>query len=690
MLRWHRGVALSRIAGLLMLGVTTPGAAVAQEALVLSGGGARGLAHIGVLQHLSELGYDADLVIGNSMGAVVGALYAAGYQPDEIRERTLAIEWGGMFDPTPTLLGAARTPRLPMLTLSPIVGSRRMARGLFGDWRINRALVQLLFEANAGARGDFDRLPRRYRAIATDLQTGDKMVLAGGDLARAVRASMAYPGFLAPVRWGERILIDGGVADNLPTIEARKLGAASVTAVDASRPPDALTSQDPVAVVQRSLNLMQLNLHPDPVAADILIVPIIHAFVGPAFPDDPVPLIHAGREAARRTLPATPVNHGTIDRPRPATPERFADLRVEAPDSALAALVREVFAAVAPGPYDPDGVFRALDRLYSTGLFDGVWPRVIRDADERATLIVRVDAPARLSVSVAAGFENDRGGRAWVALDHHTALAQRPVVLTTAVSTDGLQRWAAASARVHALARPVVAWSIGAHLLEHSVRTFGEDTRTTIEVLRAGGWLGLELPHILRERVITLTGRAEWIDPENAPGGAAFGPHVRVTSVPSDGSIVGVPLLLEAEARWGARAYRRMTMAGSLQHSAGPLLGAALLDVRVTSSRAPVDDRPALGDDHAVPGLRWGQLRGPARALAGVDAAIQIPLGGFARVRLRSGAVGEKPASWEHARWISGAQLAGVWRLPFGALEAGYGYASTGTSRFDISIGRAF
>ncbi|MGH7447055.1 MAG: patatin-like phospholipase family protein, partial [Longimicrobiales bacterium] len=189
MLRWTKRIALPGVACLLLLGLQSPQAAVAQQALVLSGGSARGLAHIGVLQRLSELGYDPDLLIGTSMGAVVGALYAAGYDPAEIRARTLAIEWGGMFDPTSTLLGAARAPRLPMLTFSPGVGRRRIARGLFGDWRINRALVHLLFEANARAQGDFDRLPRRYRAVAADLQTGEKVVLAGGDLARAARAS---------------------------------------------------------------------------------------------------------------------------------------------------------------------------------------------------------------------------------------------------------------------------------------------------------------------------------------------------------------------------------------------------------------------------------------------------------------------------------------------------------------------
>lgn len=678
---------------LLLLGVSVR-AAVAQQALVLSGGGARGLAHIGVLQQLDALGYDPGLVIGNSMGAVIGALYAAGYEPDEIRERTLAVEWSTMFDPTPLLLGAERTPRLPMLTFSIGAGPRRIARGLFGDWRVNRALVHLLFEANASAQGDFDRLPRRFRAVAADLRTGEKVVLGSGDMARATRASMAFPGFLAPVRWGDRTLIDGGIVDNLPTIEARHLGASSIIAVDVSRPAPELTSQEPLAVIQRSLNLMQLNLHPDPVAADILILPHVDAvFGGMSFPDDPAPLIELGAQAARAELPRLHADTARAARALRAPPERFSALHIETVDSALAALARDVFARVAPGPYDSDAVLSAVDRLYATGLFDGIWPQVMNDSTsprDDVTLSVRLDAPARLSLSVGGGFENDRGGRAWAALEHRTAIAQRPTVMTAAASTDGLQRWAALSATMHAFARPVIAWNVGAHLQERSVRTFLEDTRVTVEVVRAGGWAGVEFPHFLRERVITITGRAEWIDPEDADGRTAIGPHVRVASLPTDGAVVGVPMLLEAEARWGARDYRRVSVAGSLQRVGPSVQLAALIDARITSADTPVDELPALGDNHAVPGLRWGRMRGRARAVVGLDAAVAMPLGGFARIRLRTGAIGDDPSSWQDARWLTGADLSGIWRLPFGTLEAGYGRATSGDSRFDVSIGQAF
>lgn len=668
-------------------------AAAQEQALVLSGGGARGLAHVGVLLRLDELGYEPDLVVGNSMGAVIGALYAAGYGPQEIHDRVLAVEWGEMFDPTAVLLGPDRRLRLPLLSYDLDLAEQRVSRGLFGEWRINRTLVHLLFEANARARGDFDSLPRRYRAVAADLETGEKVVLEGGDLARATRASMAYPGFFAPVHWDDRILVDGGIVDNLPTAEARRLGASEVIAVDVARSPEEIASQAPLSVAQRALNLMQQNLHSDLIPPEILILPVSEgSLAGPAFPDDAGPLIELGLEAARRDLPVPPDPAGGGERRVRPAPERFAALRIEAPDSALASLARRVFASVAPGPYDPDAVLSAVDRLYSTGLVEGVWPRVTEAEDPTTgpTLVVRVDAAGQLSVSAGAGFENDRGGRGWVSLDRYTALAGRPLVLTAAASTDGIDRWAALSGRLHAHARPSITWSMGAHLREHSVRTFGDDARATVEVLRTGGWLGVELPYILRERVITVTGRAEWLDPEDADGGASFGPLLRLTGTPSESMLIGTPLLVEAEARWGDLPYRRVGAAGSRSVGWGALEAAALVDVRVVSSGAPVDVQPALGDQHAVPGLRWGEARGRARLVAGIDAAVPIPLGGFARLRLRSGAIADDPQGWERTRWISGAELGGVWRIPVGVLEVGYGFASVGDGRFDMSIGQRF
>lgn len=672
--------------------VSMPCVGTAQEALVLSGGGARGLAHPGVFEGMAELGYDPDIVVGTSMGAVVGALYAAGYEPDEIRARILAIDWAGIFTATPVVVGAERSVRYPMVNFDLDVERFRVARGLVPQWRINRALARLLFDANARARGDFDRLARRYRAVAADLRTGDAVVLAEGDLARAARASMSVPGIFAPVVWGDHVLIDGGIVNNLPTDVARELGARRIIAVDVGRPPDEIHSQAPLAVLSRALDLIQENTQRDQIPPDVLVLPQLGPGFGANFPADPTPLFEIGLEAARRDMPRAGPREAPEARRVHLPPDSLHELLIIAPDSALAAMARRIFAGIAPGRYDPEAVLKAMDRLYTTGLLEGVWPRVIENPDTgRAApvLLVQLDAPPQMSLSAAAGYENDRGARAWAALERHSAIWMRPSVLTAAASLDGLGRFASLDVRVYPLTRPTLAWTLGGHLAERDVRVFGEDVLSNTDVRRVGAWAGVELPHILRDQVASAVVRLDLIHEESVRSGISAGPLVRVTSLNPDILVVGVPLLLEAEARWGALSYSRLAARGSSTADLGPFLLAGVADVRVTSSAAPGDVVPALGDEHAVPGLQWGEERGLARLVAGADAAYPIR-SVFARLRVRTGAVSERLAALEETRWITGAQLGMVWQNPLATVEWGFGANTRGDRRFDLSLGRYF
>jgi predicted acylesterase/phospholipase RssA len=681
-----------RLAGALLVTIASwysPRAVVAQDALVLSGGGARGLAHVGALTHLGSLHYDPEIVVGTSMGAVVGALYAAGYDPQELQRRVLSVRWSEMFLPTPMVVGPNRALRFPAVSFDLDATRRRVSRGLFGQWRVNRELARLLFDANARSRGDFNRLPRRFRAITADLQTGTQVVLDSGDLARAVRASMAYPGFFAPVVWGERVLVDGGIANNFPTAVARRMGAARVVGVDVSRPPREIGSMAPLAVINRSISLMQQNLERDTVPPDGLITPREEdVYVGPSFPDNPLPVIEAGRRAALRDLPSLRPTKRTSD-PAPARPPGpFTALIVDAPDPALRAMARHAFRRVLNRPYDPDAVAAAIDQLFSTGLFEGVWPRTTPASD--STLLLRLDPPAHSSLSIGAFYENDRGGNAWGSLERRTHLGSQSLVLSAAGSAGGLERWATVSGQLRFPAVPLLAWSTGAHVLENSSRIFVDDGRTTIETVRAGGWLALEFPHFLRKHLISASARAENINVEDGVQGSSYGPLFRFVSLAHASNRVGVPLLLELEQRWGTVGYSRLAATASftLGSSDGPQV-APVIDVRLVSHDGPIDVQPALGDEHAVPGLRWGELRGDARFVAGFAAG--VPIGsGFLRLRIASGVIADDPNDWGSARWTSGAQLALLWSTQIGDLEVGYGHATRGDGRFDVSIGRRF
>jgi predicted acylesterase/phospholipase RssA len=672
--------------------VAHPGAA--QEALVLSGGGSRGLAHAGVFEGLEQLGHDPEIVVGTSMGAMIGALYAAGYEPEAILRALQAAEWGEIFTPIPLLLGPDRAVRYPALTADISVDSLRFSRGFIPQWRINRLLVRLLFEANARIRGDFDRLPRRYRAVAADLGTGEMVVLGRGDLARAARASIAVPGVFAPVLWDDRVLVDGGVANNLPVSVARELGAERVVAVDVSSPPPEIEASTPVGVASRALGLLLVNALPDGAPPEELVRPRIDPdFMSTTFPADPTPLFRLGLAATLRDLKPALGGDRPEPLPLPPEPDAFARLVVEAPSPAIDALARHVFAGVAPGPYDPEEVLKAVDRLYATGLFQGVWPRVAEapDSGSAPVLALRLEAPPSTSVAAAVGYGNDRGARIWAAFRKGTSLGNRPAELMISASYNGLERWGAASARLHSLRFAPLAWSAGAHYRGTEVRRFEAELEgTDFEVRRTGGWLGLDLPRVDPARVMTALLRAERVDVEGGESGWSYGPLLRFAALEPGIAVVGVPLNIEAELRGGDFGYSRAEARGSITRAAGGFLLAGVADVALTSEGAPIDVQPALGDERWIPGLLWGEERAQGRIVAGLDLAYPI-FAGFARARLRAGAGLDTFGTGSESNvWLAGVEIGALWTTPVGSVVAGVGASSRGDRRLVVNFGPQF
>jgi NTE family protein len=208
--------------------------------LVLSGGGARGAAHIGVLHVLEELHIVPDLVVGTSMGSIVGGLYAAGWTPARIEQFLKEMDWNQTFtdrvprtersfhrklDDRDYLMAA----KLRFKGIKPY-----MPAGVLGGQRLDLMLKALEFGTTT--ERDFDRLPIPYRAVAADIATGQAIVMGEGSLSTAMRASMSISGVFPPVLLEGRQLVDGGAVANLPVGIAQKLGAARILAVDISSP----------------------------------------------------------------------------------------------------------------------------------------------------------------------------------------------------------------------------------------------------------------------------------------------------------------------------------------------------------------------------------------------------------------------------------------------------------------------
>lgn len=208
--------------------------------LVLSGGGARGAAHVGVLRVLEEYRVPVDYIAGTSMGAIVGGLYAAGYSVDDLEDVVRQIDWEEVFDDrTQRRERSFRRKRdddLFLVRQRPGFsgGKLKFPPGVLDGQKIDLMLKRLTLPV-AGVH-DFDELSIPYRAVAADLETGDAVVLGGGDLALAIRASMSIPIVFAPREIDGRLLIDGGISSNLPIDVVREMGADIVIAVDISTP----------------------------------------------------------------------------------------------------------------------------------------------------------------------------------------------------------------------------------------------------------------------------------------------------------------------------------------------------------------------------------------------------------------------------------------------------------------------
>ena len=209
-----------------------PLSAVAQDkkpkvALVLSGGGAKGLAHIPLLQALDSLGIVPDLVVGNSMGTMVGGLYAMGYSGDSIAQIARSADWdnimgGGIALNDVTVEEKSEFNRY-MITLGLQNGKIRLGNSLINDQNLRTFISSLTFPVHKV--NDFDDLPIPFRAMSTDIVNGKEVILESGTLAFAMRASISIPGIFTAVPYNETLLVDGGVLNNFPVDVAKAMGA---------------------------------------------------------------------------------------------------------------------------------------------------------------------------------------------------------------------------------------------------------------------------------------------------------------------------------------------------------------------------------------------------------------------------------------------------------------------------------
>jgi len=223
-------------------GTREPGDTRPRIGLALGGGGARGMAHVRILRELEKLHIPVDCIAGTSAGALVGALYAAGRSPQDIESIVLSTDWRATF--SDTLPRRERTLRRKsddytrLTSLGVGFGGDAPGARLAAGVSQGQRLIAVFEDATGGARivGSFDDLPIPFRAVATDINTGQAVALGSGSLAMAMRASMSLPGIMRPVNLDGRVLLDGGIANQIPIDVVRAMGAERIIAVDVGTP----------------------------------------------------------------------------------------------------------------------------------------------------------------------------------------------------------------------------------------------------------------------------------------------------------------------------------------------------------------------------------------------------------------------------------------------------------------------
>jgi len=396
------------VVALSLLAAALPHQAQGQRVgLALSGGAARGLAHIGVLEVLAEAGVRVDVVAGTSMGGVVGGLYAMGYTPAQLDSIVTSVNW------TRLLTDPVDRRDLPvdrkfmedhyLLTLPITRGSIKLPQSVVPGQRISQLLTRLTWSAH-GVH-DFRRLSLPFTAVATNLETGKAKVLDHGFLPDALRASMALPSVFSPVEIDDSVLIDGGVIRNLPAQDARALGADVLICSDVTdplEPRDSLRSLADVLLQSISFRIWDSQAS-QRAQCDVLIVPEVRGFSSTAFTRGPE-LIARGAAAARAALPRIDSVLGRlvrarqpVARPALVEPESVLVTRVRF-DTTLAGGVTPEYLGRVLGVRDqswvtPRGLDHRMDRLSATGLFESVRYRlepVAGGAPEQRELTVMV------------------------------------------------------------------------------------------------------------------------------------------------------------------------------------------------------------------------------------------------------------------------------------------------------------
>ena len=389
--------------------------------VVLSGGGAKGFAHIGALRVIEEAGIPIDYIAGTSMGSIIGGLYAVGYDPDMMQKLCTEQDWNLiMKDQIPRRfipLEKRINERHYIVTLPYKNGQLKIKRSLIDGMYVNMLLTRLMMPAYK--QRDFSKLPVPFLCIATDMITADPIEFTSGSLAQSIRSSMSIPFLFEPVDYEGYLLCDGGLTNNFPVRNVREKGADIIIGVDLEiikSDPNVLDNS--LKVLERLISVVsQDESNKAREECNILIRPQLGKANMMSF-NDFSPIINCGEEGAREKFPELKRLADSLQALGPFEVERhhtqpidrvmIAGVEVEGLDEYNTKLLKSEFGDEFPQEFLIEDIETILVKIYSTGYYSNVWYE-LTDTPEGNIIQLHCKNRTSLNFSIAGHYDNNYG-----------------------------------------------------------------------------------------------------------------------------------------------------------------------------------------------------------------------------------------------------------------------------------------
>lgn len=690
-LRWPLCAPALAFAVLLPSDAAAQSCRPAKTAVVLSGGGAKGIAHVGLLRALDSIGQRPDVIVGASMGAVVGAVYASGYSGRQIDSILRSAPGGALLrtfevDVPPSLMGLQ-----PLLVLAEGEGIGGLQAGAVSEPDVNALLDRLLLPGNLRARGNFDSLPVPFRAVAADVRKRVPVVLESGDLARAVRASLAIPVVFTPEYIDGRFLADGGIVANVPVGIARALGATRVIVSDATS-----TLADTVPLYSTSVMLQRMTeyLFEQPRdslrADDVLVKHPVSEFESLDFsPEATARLLRLGRVAADTALREAPCI-ATLRGDTPLVKQPLPNVvgTIDAGSDEKAVNILSDLGLKAGDSIRYPVLERRLPYLTDAGVINAVWLYPSGRGDTVNFSPRAKDAP---SLYAAGGFayDLDVGGRIWLAAMYrglHSLNTEALTVLRLGGLRDELEFGLRRNRRVR---WPLVAPAAIIRTAQEDLPNYSPDSTGRLsrggssEVSEFVGFVGID-PRFRNGWSFELGGEYRtWWNATGLPDadGGALAFRLRHFTRFDAAQFKG-------ELLYGT--YERIQAEARLPWRMGTIQARLIARAGVTND-GPPQLTFLLGGDEGFPGVEFGGLRGDREASAQLRLSHRVLGPAEAFIDLGAGRVslggGELLGNDD---WLAGVRIGGQARTPIGPFQIGFGYATEGHTALYLRLLRWF